>query len=61
MADYHSLERTSPKGEGHDFVGRCTKCGKTDLKSPFEDLPCTNPAGRTQDDDLIDAIEGPQP
>lgn len=57
--DAHSLQRTSPKGPGHKFVGYCTKCGKRDLT--FADLneECANPAGVTQDQALINAIRGP--
>ena len=58
MSDTHSLARTSPKGG--TFVGRCVKCGKTDLttKQMFE--PCANPAGQTREQSLVAAITGKQ-
>lgn len=27
----HAIERTSPTGPGQKFVGRCIKCGQSDL------------------------------
>lgn len=27
----HALERTSPKGEGSPFIGKCIKCGEAGL------------------------------
>jgi hypothetical protein len=53
----HSLERTGAKGG--PFIGRCVLCGRRDLVSPFHQPPCINPAGTSQDQALIDAIEGP--
>lgn len=52
----HALERTSAKGEGIAFVGRCVKCGEHGLSMRHANQPC--PADRLddQDDDLIDAI-----
>lgn len=38
----HALERTSPKGKGQKFVGRCIKCGKENLT--FSDLQEICPA-----------------
>lgn len=29
----HALIRTSPKGKGQPFIGRCTKCGQEGLAS----------------------------
>lgn len=29
----HILERTSPKGEGEVFIGKCTWCGRENLPS----------------------------
>lgn len=52
----HTLHRTSPKGG--PFVGVCSKCGRTGLTSTFEDLPCANHRGTTQEQDLVEAIEG---
>lgn len=57
--DTHSLERTSPKGGL--FVGRCVKCGKTDLPSSAVHEECPNPSGATQAQDILNAVEGNQP
>jgi hypothetical protein len=56
----HSLERTSPKGPGQKFTGTCGLCGTPNLpwKAVFED--CPNPRGLTEDESLIEAIEGPE-
>lgn len=37
----HALERTSPRGKGQKFVGRCVKCGRENLLSgaALEDCP----------------------
>jgi hypothetical protein len=52
----HSLERTSPKGQ--DFIGTCALCGTPNLTlSDRED--CPNVRGLTEDEALIEAIEGP--
>jgi hypothetical protein len=58
MKSYHSIERTSPKGEGSPFIGYCVKCGKQGLRADAALEECevkTNP-----NQDLIDAIEGPK-
>lgn len=52
----HALSRTNPKGV--PFIGKCTKCGREGLSSPFESLPCANPSGETQEQSLIRAIMG---
>ena len=36
----HALERTSPKGEGLMFIGKCTKCGEEGLKPEAVLQPC---------------------
>jgi hypothetical protein len=56
----HSLERTSPKGRGQEFIGTCRLCGTPNLlmSAVFED--CPNPRGLTEDEALIEAIEGPE-
>jgi len=58
-ARYHAVERTSPKGVGQDFVGTCALCGKPGLT--FADMrePCENVRGLSQEEALIEAIEGP--
>jgi hypothetical protein len=56
----HSLERTSPTGPGQEFIGTCRLCGTPNLpmSAVFED--CPNPRGLTEDEALIEAIEGPE-
>jgi hypothetical protein len=54
----HSLERTSPKGQ--EFISTCRLCGTPNLpmSAVFED--CPNPRGLTEDESLLDVIEGPE-
>jgi hypothetical protein len=37
----HAITRTSPKGPGQKFVGRCAKCGREGLavSAALEDCP----------------------
>ncbi len=56
-ADTHSLRRTSPKPG--PFLGTCTRCGQTNLPMEAVSQECANPAGLTQEDTLMLAIEGP--
>ena len=57
--EQHALERTSPKGG--PFIGTCMKCGKPGLTpADFHKNPCVNPAGLTQQEVVIMAIEGPK-
>lgn len=58
IATQHSLERTSLKGG--PFIGRCVLCGATDLTMASMNDWCPNTVGKTQDQALIDAIEGPK-
>lgn len=57
-AQHHSLERTSPKGQG--FVGRCVLCGEEGLRIGDALKHCPNPRGVSEEQSLIDAIEGDQ-
>lgn len=57
-ADTHTIERTSPKGPGQKFVGRCIKCGATELTMGDAFKPCPNPSGVSKDDALVRSIEG---
>lgn len=54
---YHSVERTSPKGE--PFIGRCTLCGKQGLKASAALEECENIRDLSVDDTLIEAIDPP--
>jgi len=56
-ATTHSLERTSPKGT--PFRGRCRLCDAEDLPANAALEPCPNPRRVSEDQALIDAIEGP--
>lgn len=55
-ANYHSLRRTSPKGQA--FIGECVLCGEKNLSMWEAGEPCSNPIGMSQVDTLIEAIEG---
>lgn len=59
IARYHAIERTSPKGPGHKYIGTCWQCGKTGLTLDDAREPCENIAALTEDESLIMAIEGP--
>ena len=54
----HSIERTSPKGEGYKFIGTCRLCGTPNLTFANMDDECPNQRGLTADEALIEAIEG---
>jgi hypothetical protein len=56
-ATTHSLERTNPKGQ--NFIGRCVLCGATNLPAKAALWPCPNSRQVSQEDMLIEAIEGP--
>lgn len=53
----HSLERTSPKGG--PFIGRCTKCGMTDIPLSRMHEDCANPANLSDTDALELALRLP--
>jgi len=58
----HALERTSPKGPGQRFIGRCINCGKTELTlEDFHRDECENVVGRTQEETLLEAISPSSP
>lgn len=54
----HALERTSPKGFGMKFIGTCRLCGTPNLSASAALEECPNQRGLTQDEALIEAIEG---
>lgn len=56
MMDTHDLVRTSPKGPGCSFVGRCIKCGIDDLTFSDMKKECVNPAGLNQGETLALAV-----
>lgn len=52
----HGLERTNPKGEGQQFIGRCVYCGMEGLPMRAALEPCEKaPDG---DQQVLDAING---
>lgn len=55
----HSIERTTPKGPGHKFVGTCVLCGERGLVASDALKECPNQRGLTQEEALIEAIKGP--
>lgn len=54
-ARYHALTRTSPQGQ--PFIGRCMLCGLENLAPDALRQHCDNPAGTSEDDALIQAVE----
>jgi hypothetical protein len=55
---YHAIERTSPKGPGSKFTGTCRLCGTPNLPASAALEECPNQRGLTQDEALIEAIDG---
>ena len=57
----HALERTSPKGPGQKFVGRCIKCGKDGLR--LSDAYANCPADSIMSDEaaLLHLVDPPAP
>ncbi len=58
MTVYHAVERTSPKGPGSPFIGKCRLCGQEGLCSSAALEVCHNPRGVTQEQSILDTIEG---
>ena len=57
-AKHHALERTSPKGKGSPFIGRCILCGATGLRMQAALELCENPMRMDQDQVLSEVIYG---
>lgn len=55
---YHAVTRTSPRGPGEKFLGRCVLCQQTNLPLSAALEPCPNLTGQTFSATLIQAIEG---
>ncbi len=53
----HHVERRSPKGQ--KFVGTCRLCGKTGLLASAALDDCENVRGLTEEEAMIESIEGP--
>ncbi|TGV15783.1 hypothetical protein EN816_00595 [Mesorhizobium sp. M8A.F.Ca.ET.173.01.1.1] len=60
IATLHSVERTSPKGEGQTFIGTCRLCGKTGLTFANMGEECENQRGLTESQSLLEALD-PEP
>ena len=54
----HHVERTSPKGEGQKFIGKCILCGATGLPANAALLDCPNNRKLTKDEAMIEIIDG---
>jgi hypothetical protein len=55
------VNRTSPKGPGHLFLGICAACGMTGIT--FERLAtdeCPNQRGMTSEDAILEALTPPE-
>jgi hypothetical protein len=57
VGKYHSIERTSPKGE--PFIGTCRLCGTSGLKTADIYSPCGNQRGLSENAALLEAIAPP--
>ena len=57
-ATTHSIERTSPMGE--KFIGTCVLCGTAGLTIGQAREACANPRNVSQEQSIMDAIEGNQ-
>ena len=51
---YHSVERTSPKGQA--FIGVCRLCGTPNLSMADAQRECPNQRGLTASEVLMEAI-----
>ena len=51
----HALARTSPKGEGEKFIGRCIKCGEENLGILDSLKPCSMD-GKTNEEKILLAL-----
>ncbi len=59
-ATTHLLERTSPKGYGTKFIGRCLLCGKMNLPGLAATEYCDNPRSVSVETAVITAVAGPE-
>lgn len=53
----HAIVRTSPKGEGQRFIGRCVKCGKDGLRLSDALDDCPQDAVVSDEAALMDIIK----
>lgn len=52
------INRTSPTGKGQPFIGTCAACGKPGITIAEMSEECPNQREMTQEQALIEAIEG---
>lgn len=55
----HVLERTSPKGPGSKFLGKCILCGEDNLPLRAAQEICGNPDAVSTDSAVVMAVNGP--
>lgn len=55
----HAIERTSPKGEGQEFLGTCIMCGRKNLRGSAALEECDNPSGMPDAEVWRRVIDGP--
>jgi hypothetical protein len=53
----HSIIRTSPKGEGFEFIGKCSLCGTENLTPANVFEICDNPSKLLFEQVIIDIID----
>ena len=53
----HALTRTSPKGEGQKFIGRCVKCGAEGLGMGAALEPCPQDDLVSDEKALLDILD----
>ena len=54
---HHALMRTSPKGKGQPFIGRCIQCNEEGLLMSAATLPCKNDNALSMDEALLHVID----
>ena len=53
----HALTRTSPKGKGERFIGRCDKCGEEGLSMGAVLEPCPMDSVISDKQALLDCLD----
>lgn len=57
----HAIERTSPRGEGQPFIGRCVKCGQDGLRMGDGLKPCPADEVMSNEAAILKLIAGDTP
>lgn len=55
---HHVVIRTSPKGKGMKFIGKCSLCGKEGLPASAVMQYCDNPQEVSEEEAIVSAILG---